>query len=307
VAVNFQHLRTFHAVALESSFSRAARRLNISQPTLSQQLKLLESRYGTMLFEGRSRPLNLTPIGQELLVLTRRIFAAADEIEDLLGNRPITQPIRIRLASDSPIYAARLTETLMRADPRAVVEVQVDNSHDTLDRLLEAKADVAIVSDPPIDPRFAYKLLFVDTLKMVVPAAHPLARVRKFPLAAIAGECLLLREASSKTRAATESLLRAHEISPARTIELHSREAIREAVAIGLGISLFYSSECPPDQRLRVVNPDCQPDSTLLTGYVVCTVDRRRSATMRAVYEAADQLATLSPVSIETGSLHLTA
>ncbi|MBU6269566.1 MAG: LysR family transcriptional regulator, partial [Sphingomonadales bacterium] len=166
MAVNFQHLRTFHAVALEEGFSRAARRLNISQPTLSQQIKSLEARYHAKLFEGRGRPLRLTPLGQELLVLTRRIFAAADEVEGLFGKQPDDQAIRIRLASDSPIYAARLTQLLLHADPRAAVEVQVDNSRDTLGRLLEAKADVAIVSDPPIDPRFAYKLLFVDTLNV---------------------------------------------------------------------------------------------------------------------------------------------
>ena len=154
------------------------------------------------------------------------------------------------------------------------------------------------MSDPKIDPRFAYKPLFVDYLKLVMPASHKLAGAPVFPLAALADECLLMREPSSKTRGAAESLLRAHDVCPARQVELHSREAIREAVALGLGVSLFFSSECPPDDRLVALEPDCQPDPALLTGYIVCCVERRRSAPMRRVLEAAATLEPLSPISL---------
>ena len=251
-----------------------------------------------MVFEGRRPPLGLTPVGRELLALAQRLFAISDEIEDLLGERPASEALTIRLAADSPIYAARLAQTLMLADPLLGVEVHIDNSHDTLAHLLEARADVAIISDPKIDPRFAYKPLFIDYLKLVVPAGHPLAGHALFPLSALADECLLLREPSSKTRGATDTLLRAHDIRPARQVELHSREAIREAVALGLGVSLFFSSECPPDARLVALNPDCQPDSALLTGYIVCCVERRRSVFMRKVLEAATCLEALSPIAL---------
>ena len=128
-----------------------------------------------------------------------------------------------------------------------------------------------------------------------------LAGAAVFPLAALAGECLLLRETTSKTRGATESLLRAHDVRPARTLQLHSREAIREAVALGMGVSLFFSAECPPDARMVALPPDCQPDPALLTGYVVCSADRRRSAFMRSVLHAAATLEPLSPLPLAPG------
>lgn len=300
MAINHQHLRAFYAVATEGSFSRAARRLNISQPTLSQQIKALESRYGRMVFEGRRPPLGLTPVGRELLALAQRLFAISGEIEALLGEAPASEPLTIRLAADSPIYAARLAQALMDTDPQLSVEVHIDNSQATLGQLLEARADVAIVSDPKIDPRFAYKPLFIDYLKLVMPAGHPLAGLESFPLTALANECLLMREPTSKTRGAAQSLLRAHDVQPARQVELHSREAIREAVALGLGVSLFFSSECPPDARLVALAPDCQPDTALLTGYIVCCVERRRSAFMRSVLAAAATLEALSPIPLST-------
>lgn len=252
-----------------------------------------------MLFEGRRRPLQLTPIGQKLQLLTRQLFATSQEIEELLDDRPASQAPSMRLASDSPIYAARLAEVLLRADPDMAIEVHIYNSRETLAQLLEAKADVAIISDPPITPRFAYKPLFTDRLKVLLPTGHRLARHKVYPLAALASDCLLIREPSSKTRAATDALLGEHGLQPPRTIELHSREAIREAVALGLGVSLFFSAECPFDSRVAVLELERQPDASLLTGYIVCCAEQRRSSLVRRVLEAAESLAPLSPVPLE--------
>ena len=299
LSVNHQHLRAFHSVAIEGSFSRAARRLNISQPTLSQQIKALEQRHGRALFEGRRRPLLLTPTGAELLTLTQRMFATSDEIDVLLGDQPDGDTMTVRIASDSPIYAARLAQAMLNDDARLQVTVQIENSQTTLALLLEARADVAIISDPQIDPRFAYKPLFVDYLKVLVPADHRLAKAQVYPLSALAEDCLLIREPSSKTRAATQSLLSAHDLTPARIIEVQSREAIREGVALGMGVSLFFSAECPFDVRLAVLEPEFQPDTALLTGYVVCCTEQRRSPLMRQALKAAETLEAFSPIPLE--------
>jgi len=256
----------------------------------------LEKRHGCALFEGRRRPLLLTPTGVELLALTRLMFATSAQIDDLLGNQPDGDTVTVRIASDSPIYAARLARAMLDGDPRLAVIVQIDNSQATLERLLDARADVAIISDPQIDPRFAYKPLFVDYLKVLVPAGHRLAKCQVYPLSALAQDCLLIREPSSKTRAASQSLLSAHDLSPARVIEMQSREAIREAVALGMGVSLFFSAECPFDTRLAVLEPEYQPDAALLTGYVVCCTGQQRSPLMRQALKAAETLEALSPI-----------
>lgn len=296
MAVNHQHLRAFHAVASEGGFSSAARRLNISQPTLSQQIKALESRYGTLLFEGRRRPLRLTPVGRELLNLTGRMFATSDEIEELLGDRPTGDPRQVRLAADSPIYAARLAQLLMAEGSRLTVEVQLDHARGALQRLLDGRAEVGIISDPPIDPRLVYRPLFIDRLAVILSAGHVRAGEEMFALGGIARETLLLREQSSKTRAAIESMLHARDIAPARIVELHGRETIREAVALGLGVSFMFSAECPPDPRLAVLLPDSQPDSALLTGYLVFRADKRKTSLMRQVMQSAERLEEFSPV-----------
>ena len=283
---------------MEGSFSRAARRLNVAQPTLSQQIKALEDRHQAVLFEGRRPPLRLTPTGRELFALTQRMFATSDEIDELLGDKidPGSRPVRI--GADSPIYAVRLAQALMQAHPDMILEVQIDNGREALRRLQEAKVDVAIVSDPAMDGQFFYEPIFADYLQVALPACHPLANAPIFPVAALARERLIIRETASKTRAAMESLLTLAGVFPTQVMELHSREAIREAIALGMGVSLFFSAECPPDSRLAFVRPDRQAERAQLTGYVVGRVERRRTAMMRAVLTAAETLKTLSPLPV---------
>jgi DNA-binding transcriptional LysR family regulator len=270
--------------------------LNVAQPTLSQKIKALEDRHHAILFEDRRPPLRLTPMGRELFVLTQRMFATSGQIDELLGDGPSVGLRAIRLGSDSPIYVARLAHALIAAHPETAVEVRVDNSQETLRRLQDSKLDVAIISDPAMDGQFFYEPLFADYLNVAVPAGHPLARAPIFPLQALAEERLLIREQASKTRAATERLLSLVDVVPRRLVEIHSREAIREAIAVGAGVSLFFSAECPPDPRIAFVRPDHQGDRTQLTGYVVCRVEQRRTAFMRTVLKAAEGLKALSPL-----------
>ena len=303
VSVNHQHLRAFHAVASEGSFSRAARRLNISQPTLSQQIKALENRHGSYLFEGRNRPLRLTLVGRELFGLTARMFATSQDIDDLLGTPRDTAGEQIRIAADTPLYAARLAQALSQGDDAIEVDVRMGNSSQTLQRLHDAHVDVAIICDPQIDPRFVYQPLFMDCLKVVLPVSHPLANVQVFPMARLAGETMLLREATSKTSMAMTSLMRAHDIAPARRIVLDSREVIREAVALGMGVSLFFSADCPPDPRLAAVMPECQPDAGQLTGYLAFRADQRRLPLIRRAVACAEALKVLSPIALPSRDL----
>lgn len=293
--LNHQHLRAFHAIAVEGSVSRAARRLNVAQPTLSQQIKALESRHKAALFERRRPPLILTPMGRELFALTQRMFATSDEIDELLNDGAAVNARAIRLGADSPIYAARLAQALLSSHPEARMEVRIDNGRETLRRLQDAVVDVAIVSDPAMDGQFFYEPLFADFLSVAVPASHPLADAPIFPLEALAHERLLIREAASKTRTAMETLLAAASVTPKQVLELHSREAIREAIALELGVSLFFSTECPPDRRLAFLRPDQQGERAQLTGYIVCRIERRRTAIMRSVLKAAESLKALSP------------
>ena len=299
MSVNYQHLRAFHAIASEASVSRAARRLNLAQPTLSQQLKALEDRHRVALFEDRKPPLRLTPAGRELFSLTQSLFAASGVIEDFLTDETDLQPKTARIGSDSPIYAARMAAQLLARFPELSIQVRIGNARETLKALTEAQVDAAIVSDPPGDNHFAYEPLFADRLMVAMPIDHLHAKSRFFPLGALSQSRLLVREPYSRTRMAVEHVLAQADVTPGEMVELHTRETIREGVALGLGVGMFISSECPPDSRIAYAPLESAGRAPELAGYAVCLVERRRTRLARAVMEIAGDLRRLSPVPVE--------
>jgi aminoethylphosphonate catabolism LysR family transcriptional regulator len=283
MAATYQHLRAFHAIAVEGGVTRAARRLNVSQPTLSQQLKALEARHGVTLFEGRKSPLKLTAAGRDLLALTQRFFATAADIDEMLGETAGLGGGLLRLGSDSPLYAAKVVDLFRRRHPQTGVRVQMGNAREVMRWLGEAQIDAALTSDPPADAAFSYEPLFTDGLTCALPADHALTAAEAVPIVAFAGETLLLREQASKTRAFTERVLADAGVRPMATLELQGRETIREAIALGLGIGVFFSSECPPDRRIAYRPLDTAGREYHLRNYLLCQSERRRSTLMRAL------------------------
>jgi DNA-binding transcriptional LysR family regulator len=295
VGANYQHLRAFHVIATEGSISRAARRLNVSQPTLSQQLKALEERHRATFFDGRKPPLRLTAMGEQLFGLTQKLFATSQDIDNLLRDPAELVATEWRLGSDSPFFAARLAAAVRSRMPSSVVRVRIGNAVETFSWLKDGQIDVAIVSDPPIHNAFAYEPLFSDKLVAAVPKSHLLAAEPVFRLSSLENECLLIREPSSRTRTVVEELLMAENVTPSDVMMLHTRDTICEGIAIGLGVGFFFSLECRPDERIRILPLDADVNMSRLTGYVVYPAEKRRSPLMCSVLEATAELRAISP------------
>lgn len=296
MAANFQHLRAFHAVASEGSIVRAARRLAVSQPTISEQLRTLEQRHQVPLFRGRKPPLALTPAGLSLFALTQRLFSVSSEIDQFLAQSLAPGGLELRLASDSPTYAARFVAAYPARRPGARVQVRIGNAGEVVAWLKTGQVDAIIACDPPIDASLAYQAIYRDQLVLGLPRSHPSAQSPSVPLSLVQGETLLLREAPSRTRETTLHLLSCAGVTPVETIELHTRETIREAIAIGVGVSMFYSAECPPDPRICYLPLGCEVP--IQTGYVMCLTDQRRTPLARSVFETAATLTSDSPIAL---------
>ncbi|WP_162148543.1 LysR substrate-binding domain-containing protein [Asticcacaulis sp. AC402] len=248
--VNILHLRTFYAIALDGSINQAARRMNVSQSTLSKQLKAFESRHKVTLFTGRTPPLKLTSRGEALLMQVQRVFAGLDEIDQALGEDVDSDQIYLRIGSDTPPLAARLAHDLKQVYHRLNLTLRIENARDTFENLRLGQTDMAIVMNPPVHAQFHYVPVMEDSLMAALPRDHPLASAEYFDIGDLAGETLLLRESSSRTRQALERMLLDQGVIPADQQEMNTRETIREGIALGMGVSFFFSLECPPDTRI---------------------------------------------------------
>ena len=295
-SINVALLRSFHAVALQGSFSRAARVMNVTQPTLSQQVKLLEETYGVRLLERTGRGVQPTTLGKALFEITHRLFEIEQEAAELLTGAKRLTAGRILIGADGPFHVVPLIRRFQQLHPGPEVMLSLGNSTEMLADLLSTKLDVVLIADLPGDSRLFAVPLRRDPVLAILPAGHALARRRALRLQDVASELLILREPGSVTRKVVERGFAELDLTPTHVMEIGSREAVREAAAGGLGIGFVSASETMPDARVALlpiygVRMD-------IDEYAVCLRERRHLATVKAFLHVAQEEAKLHQAGI---------
>lgn len=267
-------LRAFHAVAAEGSFTRAAASLGVTQPTLSMQVRSLEQRFGVALFDRRGRGAVTTPLGDRLLALTRRLFLVEEEAGELLARAHSLRTGQLRVGADGPYHVMAFLAAFRHRYPDVHVTLQIGNSASLLDLLHGYRTDIAVAADIEEDERLERVPCGVHRLVLFVPRQHPWARRRGVTIAELDGQPMVLREPGSGTRSLLEAALAEAGIAVRPVMEIESREAVREAVAAGLGIGVVSEAEFGNDARLVAV-----PFSDVrieMREYVICLKERRQ-------------------------------
>ncbi|MGA0531627.1 LysR substrate-binding domain-containing protein [Hansschlegelia sp. KR7-227] len=277
-------LAAFHAVAQAGSFTRAARARNVSQPTLSAQVRGLEDAYGVRLFDRVGRTVKLTPLGQSLFVITARMFTAEEEAEALLAGTRTLSRGHLRIAADSATHVMPALGRIREKHPGLTFSLSIGNSSDVLRQIVDYAADVAVTAQQTSDPRILSVRLSADRLVGFVRADHAFARRGAVPIEALVGQDLVLRERGSVTREVFETRLAEAGVKPGHLLEVQTREAVRDAVATGFGVGVIFGSEFREGEgltRLEITGADLA-----VAEYAVCLEERRRIPLVRSFLEA---------------------
>lgn len=292
MAISYSGLCAFHAVAEAESFTRAARARNVSQPTLSSQVRGLEDAYGVRLFDRAGRQVRLTPLGQSLFVISSRLFAAEDEAQALLAGTRTLQRGHLRIAADSATHVMAALARIRTKYPGLTFSLTIGNSSEVIDQIMDFAADVAITARQNSDPHLHVVKLRSDRLVAFVSAEHHFAQHGHIPIEAFTGEDIVLRERGSITREVFESRLSEAGVKPANLLEVQTREAVREAVAAGFGIGVTFDAEFREDTQLRKLEIT---GADLAVGeYAACRAERRRIPLVRSFFETVQDLARSS-------------
>lgn len=285
MAMAYSSLRAFHAVASEGSFTRAARSLGVTQPTLSAQVKAIEEDYGVALFDRRGRGIAVTPLGERLLEITRRMFLLEEEAGELLARARDLTTGHLRVGADGPFHVVPFLASFAERYPAIHISLSIGNSQEVLESLIRYRADVAVVADISADSRLERILCAEHKLVAFVPRQHAWARRRCVRIGDFEDQPMILRETGSKTRQLFELAVAKGKVRPRVVMEIESREAVREAVAAGLGIGIVSEAEFGHDDRLVAVPVT---DAELGTReYVVCLKERRRLRIVSAFLDQA--------------------
>lgn len=278
----FTWLRAFDAVAREGGFTAAARRLNVSQSTVTSQVKALEERFSVELFFRTGRKVTLTEVGKGLFGISQDLMGSYDEAVQFLTTTSVGQ---LRLSGVGPPAVIELAEAFSKRFPEIQLSINVENGEQVLSDLNEFRADVAVLAHVEKDTRFfsvpyrRYRILaFVNT-------DHAWKNRRIVRLEEFAGQTMVLRDRKSKTREIMDELIHKDKIKLGRVLEVNSRETMREAVLHGFGIGIISEREYIPDRRLRPIRVSAADLN--VTFYVTCLTKRRHRPLISAFFSVA--------------------
>jgi aminoethylphosphonate catabolism LysR family transcriptional regulator len=252
--ISHAHLRSFHAVATHGSFTRASEMLNITQPTLSGQVKDLEERYGTKLFLRLGRRIELTDIGRSAFNITRLLFRHEEEVEHLLQSARALTSGELRVAADSPYIATPLLAKFQRLYPGIQISIQYGNSQQLMSWIESRRCDVAFLPNIPQGEDKLYSIPLVPgRLVVFVSQEHDWAERRSVSLEELVTQRVVLREKGSRTRSIFEEAIEDAGLVLDDVMEIGGREGVREAVAANFGVGIVAESELLADSRLRAL------------------------------------------------------
>ncbi len=233
MTITLRQLEIFLALAEHEHVGRASEAVNLSPSATSSALLALEAAVGRPLFDRSGRGLRLNSDGRRFRGAARATLTQANEAESMLRGEESGQLVVGASTTIANHVLAPVMATFAASHPQAVLRLEVGNTRDILDRLLDFAIDFAYVEGPTTHPDIVATPWRADRLVVFVASDHELARSRRIDIADLSRVTWVLREEGSGTR---EVFVRALGDDSARlstVLELGSSEAVARAVEAG--------------------------------------------------------------------------
>lgn len=236
-----RQLKVFESVARNLSFTRASEELHLTQPTVSIQIKQLTDISGLPLLEQVGKRTHLTDAGRELLKVCHDIFEGLSRFEMLVSDMKGVKAGKLRLAviTTAKYFVPRLLGPFCERYPGIDVSLKVTNRERVLQRMADNEDDLYVLGQPPEHMEVKLEPFLENPLVVLAASSHPLTAEKNIPLSRLVEEPFLMREPGSGTRLATERFFGERGLKLKVRMELGSNEAIKQAVAGGLGIAVL--------------------------------------------------------------------
>lgn len=241
LSATLHQLVVFEATARHGSFTQAAAELDITQPTVSTQIKQLTKAVGLPLFEQIGKRIYLTEAGRELLSVCHGIFDRLDVFEMAVAELQGMKRGKLRLATvtTAQYFIPKILGRFCDSYPDVEIALEITNHQEIEQRMLDNEDDLYILSDVPTDIPLEIKPFLENPLVVIARRDHPLAGQKNIPIEAIEKEPFITREPGSGTRETIQQFFRQHGITVPVRLEIGNNEAIKQAIAGGLGISIL--------------------------------------------------------------------
>ncbi|MBY0220572.1 LysR family transcriptional regulator [Paenibacillus illinoisensis] len=278
--MEFRQLQYTLQIAAERNFSRAAEKLHIAQPSLSQQLSKLEKELGVLLFQRNTSTVELTHAGVTFVEQAQKIVNAVELLRQEMSDISQLRKGKVVVGS-MPITGSHLLPHVLPAYQQAYPDIEVTLLEDaglTLEKLTASgKADLSLLSLPLQEPSLSYVAIGEERIDLAVPPQHPLA-VRGNPdhpipvhMEELRDESFVVLKKGQGFRKLTFDLCQQAGFDPSVVFESNNIETVQSLVATGMGITLVprFIARAPRSEFVPVYVPLAEPvpSRTLVVAY----------------------------------------
>ncbi len=239
--MNFDWLTTFLEVARQKSFSRAAEKLHVTQPSISAQIRALESHLGHRLLDRGGGKVTLTAAGKAFEPFAEHSLVQLKQVRLTLADMERTPrgSLTVSANDSTALYVLPvLIGKFKKQYPKVALNIVRAERSKTLELVLNREVEFGIVSLPVRDPRLHVELIHEDRLVLVVPAGHPLTLIEK-PTLSDAAKHEFLVPKEGRRRELIDHLFIQNKTARRIAMELDSSELLKRLIVAGLGISFM--------------------------------------------------------------------
>lgn len=244
--ITIQQMEAIISLVEEGSFSRAAKRMLLTQPALTKNIKNAEDCLGVRLANRSSAGISLTPEGKIIYDYARRVVKLRNEAREKVIALSKNAGGNIYLgASTIPAnyILPHALSSFRKTNPDIRIHIKTADSEAAMDMVLDNEVEIGCIGKKPLNNKLAAEPLWKDRLVLVVPKLHPWRKKKSITLPELLNEPFVIREKGSATRELFEISLKKSKSTNLSQFnicgELGSSEAIKEAVIAGLGVSVI--------------------------------------------------------------------
>ncbi len=243
--MNLNQLQVFCAVAEEKSLTRAAKKLHLSQPAVSGQVKAMESLYNLCMFERTNHGVELTSAGEIAYRYAKQLLNIHDDMKQALETMSCAQPCHLTVGASTVAGGYPLPCSIFvfkERHPQANIRLEVANSATILEKIRTADLDMAIIEGPVEGDDIVVKPCADDEMALVVPYIEPWLDTEDVTLEELKELPLIIREQGSGTRSVLEEALAGHgsTLNNLNVVtEMGNLGSIKSTVEAGHGVTIL--------------------------------------------------------------------
>jgi len=297
--INLNQLRVFYEAARTGSFTSAARKLCITQPAVTAQIKSFEDQCNLKLFKKKGRSLYLSEEGSTLYEYIKRIFEYEREVEDVIEEMRKLKRGTLRLGT-SKAYARYfmpfLISSFHEAFPHIKVHLDEGSSLDIIHSLSELKNEVAVIARVEEVPGVTFLPFKRDQLLLILAPNHPLAKSKSVSVDELLHQPMIMKEMGSGTRKQVNGLFSRKGLTPNVLMETSNTEFIKQLVQRGEGISFLVEEAVAAEIHEKKLNTvPLAGEKLFLDVSIAYLKDQHLSHPARAFVEMLKNMATKGP------------